>query len=71
MVCPLCPRLANVYLRHFGKKRLSECPVKFLPNVYKSYVNDNDIFVTFDSYTQLLRFIYYMKHQHPNTILNK
>ena len=46
------------------KKWLSECPAEFLPNVYKRYVDG--IFVTFNSYPQLLKFVDYMNHQHPN-----
>ena len=44
---PLGPTLANGFLHHLKKKWLSECPVEFLPNVYKRYVDD--IFVTFNS----------------------
>ena len=36
----------------------------YLPNVYKRYVDD--IFVTFNSYSQLLKFVDYMNHQHSN-----
>ena len=42
----------------------SECPVQFLGNVYKRYVDD--IFTTFDLHSQLLRFVDYMNRQHPN-----
>ena len=38
--------------------------VEFLPNVYKRYVDY--IFVTFNSYSQVLKFVDYMNHQHPN-----
>ena len=37
---------------------------EFLPNVYKRYVDD--IFVTFNSYSQLLKFVDFMNYQHPN-----
>ena len=60
----LGPTLANAFLCHFEKKWLSECPVEYLPSVYKRYVDD--IFVTFNSYSQLLKFVDYMNHQHPN-----
>ena len=46
------------------KKRLSECPVEFLPNVYKRYVDD--IFVAFNSNLQLRKFVDYMNPQHSN-----
>ena len=64
MVFPLGPTLANAFLFHFKKKWLSECPVEFLQNVYKSYVDD--IFVTFNSYSRLLKFVDYMNHLHSN-----
>ena len=50
--------LANAYLCHFEKKWLSECLAEFLPNVYKKYVDES--FVTFDSYTRLLKFVDHM-----------
>ena len=59
----LGPPLAYAFLCHFEKKGLSECPVEFLLEVYKRYVDD--IFVTFDSYAELLKFVDYMNHQHP------
>ena len=64
MGSPLGPTLDNAFLCHFVKKWLSECPAEFLSNVYKRYVDD--IFVTFNSYSQLLKFVDYMNHQHPN-----
>ena len=64
MGSPLGPTLADAFLCHFWKIWLSECPVEFQPNVYKRYVDD--IFVTFDSYTHLLKFVDYMNYQHPN-----
>ena len=64
MASPLAPTLANAFLCHFEKNWLSECSIKCLPNVYKRYVHD--IFVTFDSYSQLLQFVEYINHQHPN-----
>ena len=64
MGSPLGPTLANAFLCHFEKKWLSECSVEFLRSVYKRYVDD--IFVTFNSYSQLLKFVDYVNHQHPN-----
>ena len=64
MGSPLGRTLANAFLCLFEKKCLSECPVEFLPSVCKRYVDD--IFVTFNSYSQLLKFVDYMNHQHPN-----
>ena len=39
----------------------SEFPVEFLPNVYKGCADD--IFMIFDSYSQLLKFVDYMNHR--------
>ena len=64
MRSPLGPTLANVFLCHFEKKWLTECTAELLPSVYKRYVDD--IFVTFNSYSQLLKLVDYMNHQHPN-----
>ena len=64
MGSPLGPTLATAFSCHFEEKRLSECPVELLPSVYKRYVDD--IFVTFNSYSQLVKFVDYMNHQHPN-----
>ena len=61
---PLGLTFANAFLCHFEKKWLSECPVEFLSNDYKIYVDD--IFVTFNSYSHLLKFVDYMNHQHSN-----
>ena len=65
----LGPTVANALLCHFKKKWLSEYPVEFLPNVYKRSVDD--ILVTFNSCTQLLKFVDYMYRQHPSIIFNK
>ena len=49
---------------HLEKKWLLECAVEFLPTVHKRYADD--ILVTFNSYSQLLKFVDYTNHQHPN-----
>ena len=61
---PLSPALANAFLCHFDEKWLSECAAEIFPSDFKRYVDD--IFVTFNSYLQLLKFVDYMNHQHPN-----
>ena len=55
MESPLGPTLVNAFLCHFEKKWLSECPLELLSNVFKIYVDD--IFVIFNSYSQLLKFL--------------
>ena len=64
MGTPLGPTLANAFLCYYEKMWLRKCPEKILPNVYKRYADD--IFVTFDSYSQRLKFVDYMNHQHSN-----
>ena len=64
MGSPLGPTLANAFLCRFEKKWLSECPAEFLLSVYKRHADD--IFVTFNSCSQLLKFVDYMNRQHPN-----
>ena len=64
MGSPLGPTLANAFLCYFEKEWLSECPVEFLPNVYRRYVDN--IFETFNSNSQLLKFVDYMNQQHSN-----
>ena len=75
MGSPLDP-LANVFLYHFEKQWLSDCPQDFCSNIYRRYVDD--IFVTFNSYKQLKKFVEYMntkdlnikltfEHEHSNS----
>ena len=56
--------LAKVFLCHFEKQWLSDCPQDFCPNIYRRYADD--IFVTFNSYEQLKKFVEYMNTKHPN-----
>ena len=64
MGSPLGPTLAKAFLCHFEKQWLSDCPQDFCPNIYRRYVDD--IFVTFNSYQQLKKFVEYMNTKHPN-----
>ena len=54
MGSPLGPTLANAFLCHFEKQRLSDFPQDFCPNIYRKYdilmIFVDDIFVTFNSY---------------------
>ena len=67
MRSPLGPTLANAFLCHFEKKWLSECPAELFTECLQRYVDD--IFVTFNSYSQLIKFVDYINHQQPNTEL--
>ena len=64
MGSPLGPTLANTFLCSFEKQWLSDCPQDFCPNTYRRYVDD--IFVTFNSYEQLKKFVECMNTKHPN-----
>ena len=64
MGSPLGPTLANVFLCHFEKQWLSDCPQDFCPNICRRYVDD--ISVTFNTYEQLKKFVEYMNTKHPN-----
>ena len=40
MASPLAPTLTNVFMRHFEKIFLQNCPTEFKPTVYRRYVED-------------------------------
>ena len=40
MASPLAPTLTNVFMRHFEKICLQNCPSQFKPAVYRRYVED-------------------------------
>ena len=58
----LGPILANVFLCHYEKEWLDNCPIHFKPIIYKIYVDD--IFVLFSSKEHLQPFVDYMNKQH-------
>ena len=64
MGSPLGPTLAITFFCHFEKQWLSDCLQDFCPNIYRRYVDD--IFVTFNSYEHLKKFVEYMNTKHPN-----
>ena len=66
---PLGPKKLMLFCVISRKKWLAEWPVEFLPNVYKRYVDD--IFVTFNSYSQLLKFVDYTNHILTSSSLSK
>ena len=61
---PLGKTFISFYLWVIWEKLLEECIVESSLNVYKRYVDD--IFVFFDSCSQLLTFVDYINQQHPN-----
>ena len=62
MGSPLDPTLTNVFLSHYEKEWLDNCPSHFKPIVYRRYVDD--IFVLFSSKEHLQPFVDYMNKQH-------
>ena len=65
MGSPLGPTLAKAFLCHFEKQWLFDCPQDFCPNIYRRYVDD--IFVTFNSYQQLKKFVHNNSFEHNNS----
>ena len=55
MGSPLVPALANVFLRHYEKEQLDNCPSHFKSIVYRIYVDD--IFVLFSSKEHLVDYM--------------
>ena len=64
MVSPLGPSLANAFLSHHETKWLNDCPEKFKPVFYKSYVDD--IFVLFKRPEHVKPFVDYMNSKNKN-----
>ena len=64
MGSPLEPSVASALLCHHKTKWLNECPEKFKPVFYKSYVDD--IFVLFKRPEHVKPFVEYMKNKHKN-----
>ena len=62
MGSPLGPTLANVFLCHYEKEWLDNCPYHSKPIAYRRYVDD--IFVLFSSKEHLQPFVEYMYKQH-------
>ena len=64
MGSPLGPTLANVFLCHYEKIWLNECPSQFETVVYKRCVDN--ILVPFKSKEHLKLFVNYMNSKHRN-----
>ena len=61
---PFGPSLANAFLCHHETKWLNDCPEKFKPVFYKSYVDD--IFVFFKRPEHVKPFVDYINSKHKN-----
>ena len=64
MGSPLGPVIANAFLCHHERVWLDNCPLSFLPRLYKRYVDD--IFVLFSAESDLILFKIYLNKKHPN-----
>ena len=62
MGSPLSATLANIFLCHFEKEWLENCPVEFKPKFYRRYVDDT--FLIFDNENQANLFQTYMNSRH-------
>ena len=63
MRSPLGPTLANIFLCHYEDIWLRNCSLECKPSYYKRYVDD--IFVLFESETQVESFKNFMNTCHP------
>ena len=64
MGSPLGPALANVFLCHYEKYWLDDCPLAYAPMFYARYVDD--IFVLLRSRDHIERLATYLSSKHPN-----
>ena len=61
---PLGPTMANLFMCHFEKLWLHDCPPSFKPSFYRRYVDD--IFVLFEGREQFIEFKNYLNSRHAN-----
>ena len=64
MGSPLSAPMANIFLCHYEKKWLDECPDDFKPLLYKRYVDDT--FLIFKQNEHVRQFLDYLNSKHPN-----
>ena len=64
MGSPLGPTLANIFMCHFEKIWLRDCPSAFKPSYYFRYVDDT--FLLFKSEQHVKLFLEYLNAQHKN-----
>ena len=64
MGSPLGPAIANTFLCHYEGEWINSCDALYAPMLYKRYVDD--IFLLFNSYTDVLPFSEFMNSRHPN-----
>ena len=69
MGSPCGPTLANIFLCHYEKIWLEECPTEFKPILYKRYVDDT--FLLFKNVRHVDLFLNYVNSKHPNIRFTK
>ena len=64
MGLPLAPTFANIFLAHYEKNWLNDCPVNFAPVFYKRYMDDT--FILFKDPCHAPLFLQYLNNRHSN-----
>ena len=64
MGLPLGPTFANIFLCHWEKIWLRDCPQEFKPILYKRYLDDT--FLVFKSPEHVDKFLIYLNSKHRN-----
>ena len=64
MGSPLGPTLANLFMSHYEKIWLEECPLEFKPKFYRRYVDD--IFILVEKMEHIEMFKEYLNSKHRN-----
>ena len=64
MGSPLGPALDNIFLSFHEQIWLDNCPVEFMPVIYRRFVDDT--LLLFRSKEHIEKFRLYLNYQHPN-----
>ena len=64
MGSPIGPSLANIFLSHYEKIWLQDCPTNFKPLLYRRYVDDT--FLIFKKQEHIQLFLEYLNAKHQN-----
>ena len=64
MGIPIAPVFANIFMAHYEKIWLDECPSDLRPFLYRRYVDDT--FLLFENVSQIPKFLEYLISKHPN-----
>ena len=63
MGIPIAPVFANIFMSHYEKIWLDECPPSIKPFLYRRYVDDT--FLLFKNKSQIPKFLQYVNAKHP------